>query len=332
MKNTLKSNILKGLVLSALLLSLHHMEAQDTFIIQSAINNNLVLSPEGNSNGIRKEIKVKDYKRGKRAQQWVVQYSGDGDYFYLKSAASNYVLDVKNGSRDIRTPVWTYAKNRGNAQKWKKVHAGGGYFYLQSKLGHYLDVKGGVNRDGNPVWTYAFNKGNAAQRWKFVPADASYVPPRNCNATPCQSLNGSGYRVVSDAGQFAVSYRTRDGLTARIFKADRREDVEKMKKIMIDHYNIDAYCKMGSVFIPKKNGREIRYGAPGDRCTKFNIFDLHIRQSGRLWNIYHGPKNLFTLTSKNDALRLLCVIKADQLTKSCEIGNSLSPAFVYLIN
>ncbi|MEM9001187.1 MAG: RICIN domain-containing protein [Bacteroidota bacterium] len=305
--------------------------AQDTFIIQSALNNNLVLTPEGNNNGIRKEIKIKKYYRGRRTQHWKVEYSGDGEYFYLKSEASAYVLDVKGGSCDIRTPIWTYAKNRGNAQKWKKVNAGQGYFYLQSKLGHYLDVKGGQNKDGTPVWTYALNRGNA-QRWKFVPSDPSFIPPDECTARPeCNYLrSGTSYRVVSDAGEYALEYRTRDGLPARIFKGERRVDVEKMKSIMIDQYNIDGFCKVGNVIIPGRGGQLPQYGARGEKCERFNLFDLHIRKASRTWNVYAGTKNLFTTQTKEDALRLICTIRINAALRTCEVGSSFSPAFTYI--
>lgn len=323
------ASITKGLFLGIFILAATQVFSQDTFVIQSALNNNLVLTPGNNSNSIRQEIKIKNYRRGRRTQHWVVQYSGDGDYFYLKSEASNFVLDVKNGSRDIRTPVWTYSLNRGNAQKWKKVNAGGGYFFLQSKLGHYLDVKGAQNRDGTPVWTYTLNRSNA-QKWKFVPTDASLIPPTDCSVRPCQSLEGSGFSVVPERGEYVLTYRTRDGLSAKVFKAERRQDVERAKQIFIDEYRITGFCQFGNNVVPFKGNRIPWYAAREERCTRYSILDMHVRPGRGNWSIYSANKYLFTTRTKEDALRLICLIRRTRSQKVCEIGSAFSPAFKYI--
>ena len=66
------------------------------------------------------------------------------------------------------TNVWQYTGNGTDAQKWVIRSAGGGYYYIISKVnGLYLDVSGASNSNGANVQVYTGNS-SSAQKWKLT--------------------------------------------------------------------------------------------------------------------------------------------------------------------
>ena len=310
------------LILAAIFISLS-INAQDAFIIRSAINNSLALSTENNSENIRANVQVKTYRR-KKTQQWVVIPSDERGYFYLKSKASNYVLDIKNGSSAIRTPVWTYARNNSDAQKWQKLPAGNGYYYLKSKLGTYLDVKGGADQSGTPVWTYSSNRSNA-QRWKFEPADQSYTVPSRCTLGNCIEVqrgiigiarNSSGKYDVLSAGE-------------KHFTAPSYEEAQKIKEILFDWYKIDKYCSFENVIFPYRSESIITAGAIGEDCIPFNASNLTVQKRNGKWIIKDGNNLLLEASSKANALKMICLFRKFPIRQICYVGRP-DPSLIYV--
>lgn len=104
---------------------------------------------------------------GTTAQQWKIDYMGDGHY-RLMSISAQRMLDVNAGSLvdGGNVHVWSDAAN--NNQRWKIVDAGGGWFKLIAKVsGKCLDVTGAGTADGTNVqqWT---DSGSSSQRWRFT--------------------------------------------------------------------------------------------------------------------------------------------------------------------
>ncbi len=91
----------------------------------------------------------------------------DGTY-YIKSYYSGLYLDVANGSsaNSANIQQWTY--NGYDAQKFKLVSAGDGYYYIYTGASSYtkvVDVAGKSTADGANILQYAY-KGTANQKFK----------------------------------------------------------------------------------------------------------------------------------------------------------------------
>ncbi len=310
-----------ALILAVIFLN-QSLNAQDTFIIRSAINNSLVLSTENNSESIKANVQVKTYD-GKKTQQWVVVPSDERKYFYLKSKASNYVLDVKNGSSDARTPVWVYARNNSVAQKWEKIPAGNGYFYLKSKLGTYLDVKGGANRSETPVWTYTPNRSDA-QRWKFDPADPSYRVSTRCTLSNCTEVQRGVISVARNrSGKYDVS-----SANIKYFTGPTFEEAQRIKKILFDRYQIDRYCTFEKVVFPYRDDNLIAAGVIGEDCLSVNPLNLTVHKKNGRWIIKDGREPLLRASSKGNALKMICLIRKLAIRKICFVGRP-DPSIIY---
>lgn len=73
------------------------------------------------------------------SQQFFIQYVGRG-YYKIAAEHSNKSLDVENSSQYAGANVQQYTYKGVNAQLWKFVDAGDGYYYLKSKLGTVLSI------------------------------------------------------------------------------------------------------------------------------------------------------------------------------------------------
>jgi arabinan endo-1,5-alpha-L-arabinosidase len=82
----------------------------------------------------------------------------DGTY-YIKSKLSNLYLDVANGSTDDGTNIRQWSYNGSDAQKFKLVSDGNGYYSILTGASGYkscLDVAGGSTTNGTNIqqWNY----------------------------------------------------------------------------------------------------------------------------------------------------------------------------------
>lgn len=82
------------------------------------------------------------------------------------SEKSGKVLDVANGKVANGTNIQQYTWNKSEAQLWKFIDAGNGYYYVRSKLGKAMDVKGAKTVNGTNIQLYSTN-GSNAQKWKL---------------------------------------------------------------------------------------------------------------------------------------------------------------------
>ncbi|CDM69884.1 putative Endoglucanase A [Clostridium bornimense] len=90
----------------------------------------------------------------------------DGGVYYIKNINSNMYLDVYNGKDKNGTNVQQHKGNGENAQKFKVVALGDGYYKLVSQVGDknkVLDVEGKSKKDGTNICIYKDNGGNNQQ-------------------------------------------------------------------------------------------------------------------------------------------------------------------------
>jgi GH25 family lysozyme M1 (1,4-beta-N-acetylmuramidase) len=101
------------------------------------------------------------------AQRFRIARQSDG-FYIITNLASGKVLDVRAGVAQSGTPVWQYALNHTNAQKWEilATDSSNSSYYLRSRVGTnlYLDVKGGSSANGTQLHIY---QGNATAAQKF---------------------------------------------------------------------------------------------------------------------------------------------------------------------
>ncbi|MDY3998712.1 MAG: RICIN domain-containing protein [Blautia sp.] len=136
------------------------------YTIGSSINTFYVLDVAGVSGEDCANIQL--WGRGDVNHQKFYFINETGEYYKIVAAHSNKVLDVANGSKSSGTNVWQCTYNGTDAQLWRFVSAGNGYYYIQSKLGTYLDAANGQAGNGINVWACTGNKTNA-QKWKLTP-------------------------------------------------------------------------------------------------------------------------------------------------------------------
>lgn len=113
-------------------------------------------------NGVKVALYSSSYNK---ANEFVLEKTSD-NWYYIINSYSQKALDIAAGSLANGVVIQQYAKNGTDAQKFRFIDAGGGYVYIQSKLGTVLDRAAGGTADGTKIQTYALNQ-TAAQKWKF---------------------------------------------------------------------------------------------------------------------------------------------------------------------
>ncbi len=155
--------------------------------IQSALNQNKILDVSNSSWDNDANIQLWD-DNATAAQDWTIEYLGDGEYRIMSNASGKY-LDVANGGMSAGTNVQQFEWNGTDAQRWYIKNQGHGqYAIISKKNGLYLDVSGGSAINGGNVQVFTGNNTNA-QRFCF--ASIRYA----------KTLNNGTYTIVNSANQ-----------------------------------------------------------------------------------------------------------------------------------
>lgn len=129
--------------------------------------------------------------------------------WYLVAKHSGKVIDIKGGGLNSKVNVQQYQLNNSNAQKFRFVNAGSGYYYIKNVGSHLvLDVQGGVANPGTNVWQYTKN-GTDAQKWRLHDAGGGYYYIRsklgdlNLEVDAGIKANGANIKIwsISNGGQ-----------------------------------------------------------------------------------------------------------------------------------
>lgn len=98
--------------------------------------------------------------------------------FFIKNAFSGLYLDVANGSADNNANIQQWSYNGFEAQKFKIVSDGNGYYHILTGASGYtkcLDVAGKKTADGTNIDQYTY-KGQANQQYQIVKqSDGTYA-------------------------------------------------------------------------------------------------------------------------------------------------------------
>lgn len=101
----------------------------------------------------------------------------DGVY-YIQNVYSDLYLDVADGSSSNNANIQQWSYNGCDAQKFKLVSAGNGYYYIMTGASGYekcVDVAGGKSADGTNILQYTY-KGSSNQLFKLeLQSDGSYA-------------------------------------------------------------------------------------------------------------------------------------------------------------
>ncbi len=190
------------------------------YVIKSALDTSKAIDIEGGSTSNKANVQLYD-SNGTGAQIFKIEKVTASGYV-IKNMQSGKVLDVEGGSKASGTNVWQYYEHDGSneketyAQTWYFYNAGGGYYYIQSRLGCYLDVTGGKTANGTNIQVYNGNK-TAAQKWKLekasesdtwqLPVNSAYYTwgtssnwswGANCNDYGRSNSNGRNYHIGVD--------------------------------------------------------------------------------------------------------------------------------------
>ncbi|WYJ90843.1 hypothetical protein A5888_002611 [Enterococcus sp. 9E7_DIV0242] len=135
-----------------------------------------------------------------KANEFNLEKTSD-NWYYIVNNYSQKALDIAAGSLANGVAIQQYAKNGTDAQKFRFIDAGGGYVYIQSKLGTVLDRAAGGTADGTKIQTYTLNQ-TAAQKWKLeapkgpstvaVQDGVRYLVSSNINTNLVLDVTGGG--------------------------------------------------------------------------------------------------------------------------------------------
>ena len=98
--------------------------------------------------------------------------------YYIKNKFSGLYLDIENGSAQDGANIRQWSYNGSDAQKFKFVSTGDGYYYILTGATSYkkcVDVDGGSSKDGTNImqWSYW---GGEMQKYRIVQnADGTYA-------------------------------------------------------------------------------------------------------------------------------------------------------------
>ncbi len=150
--------------------------ASGTYIIRSALGNNLVLDIADASKKSGGNLQTYVSNRS-AAQQFTLTRLADGSY-EISPVCSALALDVENAKTANGTNVRQYTANGTRAQRWKILPAGDGTYTIATVLNekYCLDIAGGSRKTRTNVRLYASN-GTAAQRFSFEAVDEKRVAP-----------------------------------------------------------------------------------------------------------------------------------------------------------
>lgn len=136
-----------------------------SYKISTALNSSMYLDVCGISTDNCANIHLWSNNNENNQKFYIV--NEENEYYKIIAAHSGKAVDVEGGGSTPQTNVWQYEWNGTNAQLWKFISAGNGYYYIQNKNGLYLDAACGKSQNGTNVWGYTLNK-SSAQKWKLT--------------------------------------------------------------------------------------------------------------------------------------------------------------------
>lgn len=152
----------------------------ETYYIVNAYSGHAINA--GTKDVAKEKIATTPYERNAQKQQWIAEYSGKENVFYLKSANfSNQYMDVASASSAAGAAVQIHSGNETNAQRFKLVNREDGTFtilteassFKMSLNGQYGD-KEIIDRRELKQGTYDASKQYESQKWYFYPAKQTY--------------------------------------------------------------------------------------------------------------------------------------------------------------
>ena len=143
--------------------------AEDTYIISSALNDNLVLGIAGASTVNKGNVELQSLTLGAN-QQFTLKKDTDG-YYKIINVNSGMAVDVyKSGNAD-GTNVQQWSSNSNSSQQWMLADAGDGYYYIISVCNEkYMDVAGGNAQSGANIQMYS-KLDTKRQKFKLTPVN-----------------------------------------------------------------------------------------------------------------------------------------------------------------
>lgn len=139
----------------------YHPIPNGIYNIVTKSNENQTVGISGSSISDKANVCVASLQNNNLSQQYSITYAGKG-YYKIIAEHSNKSWDVANGSKNTGANLQQYVSNNSNAQLWKFVDAGDGYYYLKSKLGTTVSVAS----DKTNVNMAVMNFGDK-QKWKL---------------------------------------------------------------------------------------------------------------------------------------------------------------------
>lgn len=223
-----------------------------TYLIKTALNEKKVLDVYNGNFSNTGNIQLYD-TNGTAAQRVEVTYVKDG-YYKLIVEKSGKAIDITGASKKLKANVQQYEWNNSEAQLWKFVDAGNGYYYIKSKCGTVLDVTNAKTVNKTNVQTYSLNE-TKAQKWKmekneFRPIDDGvYTIQSKLNNKKVMDikngslLNGGNVQLYTGNGSKAQKYNVEhiSGGFYKIISVKSEKAIDVLNGKTVNGTNIQQY-------------------------------------------------------------------------------------------
>ena len=227
----------------------------------------------------------------------------DGTYIIRSYVNRNYVLDVREGSKNNEANIQLYNFNNTDAQKFYVKHLNNGYYEIKSiRSGKVLDVKNAGKVSGTNIWQYEIN-GTDAQKWlikKNTDNTYSIISKLNNlyvdvvegiakNEQNIQVYSGNATKAQKFVFEKYNSSSSNNNKEERIIE----DGTYTIKSSINKEYALDV--SGGS----KNNGANIQlYISNNTNAQKFNIkylkngyYEIESVKSGKVLDVEYGGRN-----------------------------------------
>ena len=210
--------------------------ADGTYVIKSALNDNMVLDVTAKSTADGANVQLFNYT-GAENQKWNVKYLGDGYYSITSFMDNNKSLDVLCASTMPGANVQIFTYKGGDNQKWIIEDAGDGYFYIVAKnSGLHLDVYKGAPVNGTNIQVFTART-SVNQKFKFE----SVIKEK-----PVKTIEDGTYVIKSALNDNMVldvaNKSTADGANVQLFNYTGAENQKWNVKYLGDgYYSITSF-------------------------------------------------------------------------------------------
>ena len=226
------------------------------YVIKSKRNEKFCIGIDGSKIENNVNVELQNYVKGKSNQTFSLKLLYKEETYTIASSMDEmFVLDIAGGSKLSGANTRIYYNNGTNAQKYRLIYVGDGYYMIENvNSGKYLDLSGGMIREYQNIYQYEANYTDA-QLWKITQEkDPSgyimYVIKPKGSDNYCIGVNGN--IAINGANIELQKYLTNKG-------KDNKENVYSQRFVFYEN-DITQYSIAPSAPVSEKDTKTVVNG------------------------------------------------------------------------